>query len=107
MHLHLRGGWIPRNERVGKLWMMTPLSFSPLDSPRAFLLSVGATNIDGSPMVPNLNSYAAVGAAAMLGGCRRRLLSVSVIVMEASVTLSPSLYISHLLLPLSSRPQTA
>ncbi|GAX79335.1 hypothetical protein CEUSTIGMA_g6776.t1 [Chlamydomonas eustigma] len=51
---------------------------------RAFLVSLGATNLDGTPMVPNQSTYAAVGAAAVLGGVRRRLLSVAVIVMETT-----------------------
>ena len=47
---------------------------------RSVLHSLGAMNKDGSEMRPSLPTYAAVGAAAVLGGTTRGLLSTAFIV---------------------------
>ena len=51
-------------------------------------MSIGARNIDGTILQPCLETYAAVGAAAVLGGVRRRLLSVAIIVMETTASMT-------------------
>ena len=51
-------------------------------------MSLGALGLNGAPLEPCLATYAAVGAASMLGGVRRRLLSVSVIVIETTYSMT-------------------
>jgi len=62
---------------------------------QAILTSVEAKDEYGAPLQVNQACYAAVGAAAVLAGVRRRMLSAAVIVMETTASLhakSPILF---------------
>eukprot|EP00955_Chlamydomonas_euryale_P056220 356348-Chlamydomonas_euryale.AAC.29 len=64
-------------------------------SAQAILTSVEAKDEYGAPLQVNQACYAAVGAAAVLAGVRRRMLSAAVIVMETTASLhakSPILF---------------